>query len=150
MSYPFNLCNLFPPSASTSNSDTALTSPTVALIGNLPSSSLLHLSLSHLAQQEFDSNQSYSRLSEKARGKRKMVETEEENVESSQGEDLDELDYSAVHLRRSDETRARHVLVLTPDLVALRQELASENDSSLFSRSRDAQRTALLERITFK
>ncbi|GAA5993270.1 hypothetical protein JCM5350_004092 [Sporobolomyces pararoseus] len=150
MSASISLFDLFPPIASGSKSTHDLDSPTLAFIGNIPSSSLLHLSLYHLARQTEDDLYSSSNMSEKAKGKRRATDAELENVEGQEWEDLEDLDQPASAGGRRQEIGTRHVLILTPDLAAVRRELASENDGSLFGRSRDAHRTALLERITFK
>lgn len=44
----------------------------------------------------------------------------------------------------------RHVLILTPDRTALREALIKEKDLSLMGSTRDAQTTAVLDRVDIK
>lgn len=145
-----SLCDLFPPASSISEAPD-LKAPYLALIGKLPSSAILRFALNHLKRQE---EESYSAeriggLSEKAKGKRKQVE--EDFAEDGEGEnsDLEEGDIEKDRIGK-EKVRQRHVLVLTPNLPTLRQQLIDENDVSLFGRKRDAGRASLLDRITFK
>lgn len=152
--HPFQLSDLFPPTAHTSRPAQEVTTNTLALIGNLPSSSLLHLALNHLDHEGEDGDHTEDRSvrqSRKAKGKGKaMDEGKGEDVERTCSSDSDDADMSTLAQDTDRTGRARHVLVLTPDLAGLRTKLASENDFSLFGRTRSADRTALLQKITFK
>ncbi|GAA5896670.1 uncharacterized protein JCM6883_006975 [Sporobolomyces salmoneus] len=147
MGCTLNLQDLFPPTASTSQAQIDLQTPTIAFIGHgLPGSSLFHFALNHLAKEEETSARSNAALSEKAKGKQRAVDQESEDVEA----EFDDDGQVQGRGRRQETAKRRHVLILTSDLASLRRELVSENDSSLFGRSRDSERTALLQSITFK
>ncbi|GAA5971891.1 hypothetical protein JCM3765_000001 [Sporobolomyces pararoseus] len=150
MSIVTSLFDLFSPTASGSKPAHDLDTPTLAFIGKLPSSSLLHFSLNHLERQTDSEHYANSSISENAKGKRRAVDAEFEDVEGQEPEDLEDLEQLAGGRGILEQIENRHVLILTPDLAVLRRELALENDGSIFGRSRDAHRTALLEKITFK
>ena len=147
MSTSYNSCSLqdLLPGPSTAPN---LNTPTLALIGNLPASAVLHYALNHLERQEEESYnlERDEGLSEKAKGKRKAVEND--SAEEFEG-DIEEEEIEPGQ-RGKRKPRQRHVLVLTPDLPELRQRLINENDVSLFGRKRDAEKAKLLSRITFK
>jgi len=150
MSTSYNSCSLqdLLPGPSTAPN---LNTPTLALIGNLPASAVLHYALNHLERQE---EESYSLernegLSEKAKGKRKAFEDDFADEQEGDIGDLEEEGIGSEQ-RGQRKPRQRHVLVLTPNLPELRQRLVNENDVSLFGRKRDAEKAKMLDRITFK
>jgi hypothetical protein len=97
----------------------------VALSGALPASSLLHLALNHLRCQPA------------------LAPDDEQDSES-------ERDGAARKRRKREEEVERHVLILTPDRTALREALIKEKDLSLMGSTRDAQTTAVLDRVDIK
>ncbi|GAA6007068.1 hypothetical protein JCM11491_001495 [Sporobolomyces phaffii] len=144
--HSFSLRDLFPPTASTSGARDTLESSTLALIGNLPSSSLLHFALNHLGRQDAIQSIAEPQLSDKARGKQRAVD-------DSDPRDVERSEFAAKQQAGStlqNDTDLRHVLVLTPNLATLRRSLVAENDFTLFGQATDADRIALLQRITFK
>ncbi|GAA5831299.1 hypothetical protein JCM3766R1_003002 [Sporobolomyces carnicolor] len=147
MSHSFALADLLPPSNTSSHARVDLQPASLAVIGTgLPTSALFHLALSHLEQGRRGHQEVRSSLSEKAQGKQRALDDEEEPQDDVHSTlDLEPIDTSA-----AASSYWRHVLVMTPDIGSLRRELAAENDTSLFGRARDSARTALLQRITFK
>ncbi|GAA5942312.1 uncharacterized protein JCM15063_002967 [Sporobolomyces koalae] len=145
-----SLSDLLPPSASAnaSTSSSRIRTPTFALIGDAPSSSLFHLALNHVQGHDEDESappSSDPTLSEKAKGKQRAPDQDDPGS-NSRDEDTRTPDESERHAQELE----RHVLVLTADLAGLRQKLVAEKDLSLFGHKRDADRVRLLQHITFK
>ncbi|BGP36948.1 hypothetical protein JCM10449v2_000852 [Rhodotorula kratochvilovae] len=136
-----NLLDLFPAASTVSRAPVSLSSSSLAVVGPIPSSSLLHLALNHLHAGEDDGTEEAPApvLSAKARGKQRAVEDDAPQSEDN-AEDTDEF-YSLPRRRQ------RRVMVLTSDEGALRAELAKEGDVSLFGSRRDSQTARLLDLI---
>ncbi|GAA6056263.1 hypothetical protein JCM3770_007283 [Rhodotorula araucariae] len=133
-----DLLDLFPPAATVACAPVSLLSSSLAVLGPIPSSSLLHIALNHLRAGEAGGAEHVPpTLSAKARGKQRAVEGEP-------GQN-DEDDNAVKHLPCLGRPRQRRVLVLTPDEGALRGELAKEADVSLFGSRRDSQTARLLD-----
>ncbi|GAA6043550.1 hypothetical protein JCM8097_001217 [Rhodosporidiobolus ruineniae] len=104
----------------------------VALVGALPASSLLHLALNHLRADQ---------LSEKARGKRRAMDDET---------DFPEEEEAAHSLAAGKKDQERRVLVLTPTQDLLRDELVKEGDVSLFGSRRSGETARLLDLVDIR
>ncbi|GAA5842296.1 hypothetical protein JCM9279_005336 [Rhodotorula babjevae] len=146
-----DLLGLFPPTSTASQAPLVLPASSLALIGPLPTSSLLHLALHHLRPSDsYSEAQLHTRsLSPRARGKQRA-------------RDDDDLDLSAAADDGGDEDgcepgtgtrpvgQQRRVLILTSDEGALRDELAREGDISLFGSRRDGETIRLLDRVDIR
>ncbi|GAA5942036.1 hypothetical protein JCM10213_004368 [Rhodosporidiobolus nylandii] len=128
--------DLFPPTQSTSAAPQAVPASSVALLGPLVTSSLLHLALNHLRPEE-ERKQDVSSLSETAKGKQRV--TNEGSVEEED-----------VPLLRRKTRRERRVLILTPDRDVLREELSKESDVSLFGARRSGETARLLDLVDIR
>ncbi|GAA5968993.1 hypothetical protein JCM21900_002092 [Sporobolomyces salmonicolor] len=146
----FSLHHLFPPSPSSSQPPPGVGAASVALTGELPASSLFHLALNHLRGEQHDYHGGVDldeELGVSANAKGKLRAVEEDEGEAAQGMSDDE------RLRgrfRPTPRQKRHVLILTPDRTALRQELIDECDVSLFGCRRDVETMKLLDRVEIK
>ncbi|BGP29030.1 hypothetical protein JCM10296v2_000766 [Rhodotorula toruloides] len=138
----FDLLDLFPAASTSSAQPVAIPAASVAFIGPLPDSSLIHLALNHLRAGEapdYLSNDEEG-LSEKARGKRRDYEVEKDVEAEEQGGGPS----------RSAPKQSRRVLILTPERETLRDELARDSDVSLFGMRRDGETTRLLDMIDIR
>lgn len=138
----FDLLNLFPAASTSSAQPVALPASSLAFIGPLPDSSLIHHALNHLRAGEAPDYLSDDRegLSEKALGKRREYEVEEDLEAEEEGDGP----------LRTAPKQSRRVLILTPEREALREELAREPDVSLFGMRRDGETTRLLDMIDIR
>ncbi|GAA5941946.1 hypothetical protein JCM10213_004344 [Rhodosporidiobolus nylandii] len=132
----FSPADLFSPTQSTSAAPQAVPTSSVALLGPLPTSSLLHLALNHLRPEE-ERKQDASPLSETVKGKRRVMDEgsmEEEDV--------------PLHGRKT--RMERRVLIVTPDQDVLRDELSKESDVSLFGARRSGETARLLDLVDIR
>ncbi|GAA5892497.1 hypothetical protein JCM6882_005631 [Rhodosporidiobolus microsporus] len=129
----------FPPTASTSRAPLTLPASSIALFGPLPTSSLLHLALNHL-RAEAGQTPSTVGLSEKTCGKRRAVDDEEDFPN-------EEDDFPSPSRSSGKE---RRVLILTPDMSVLRDELSKEGDVSLFGSRRSSETARLLDLVDIR
>ncbi|BGP21824.1 AMP-binding domain-containing protein [Rhodotorula toruloides] len=138
----YDLLDLFPPASTSTAQPFALTAASLAFIGPLPDSSLIHLAVNHLRAGEPSDYLAgdVKELSEKARGKRPEYEVEEGLESEDQGRSP----------MRSAQTQLRRVLILTSEREALREELARDPDVSLFGLRRDGETTRLLDMIDIR
>lgn len=138
----FELLDLFPAASTSSAQRVALPASSLAFIGPLPDSSLIHLALNHLRAGEVPDylSDDDGGLSEKARGKRREYEVEEDVEAEEQGGGPS----------RGASKQSRRVLIVTPEREALRKELARDPDVSLFGLRRDGETTRLLDLIDIR
>ncbi|GAA5926983.1 hypothetical protein JCM3775_007096 [Rhodotorula graminis] len=144
-----DLLDLFPAASTAGQTPLVLPASCLALVGPVPSSSLLHLALNHLRQSDSDAQSPALPQSTRARGKQRARD------------DDDDLDLSAAAGDSGDEgggdlctssspAQQRRVLILTPDEAALRDELAREGDVSLFGSRRDGETVRLLDKVDIR
>ncbi|GAA6043541.1 hypothetical protein JCM8097_001213 [Rhodosporidiobolus ruineniae] len=132
--------DLFPPVGPASPAPLAMPASSVALVGALPAASLLHLALNHLRNDD-EEGSSVDQLSEKARGKRRAVDDEDDFLEEEE---------AAPSLPTGKKGQERRVLVLTPAQDLLRDELVKEGDVSLFGSRRSGETARLLDLVDIR
>ncbi|GAA5831745.1 hypothetical protein JCM11251_003865 [Rhodosporidiobolus azoricus] len=135
----FDPTDLFPRAASTSRAALTLHTSSIALFGPLPTSSLLHIALNHL-RDDNNKVRCTERLSEKTKGKKREVDEE----------DAFPAEDDEIPLPRPINGKARRVLVLTPDSTVLRDELSKEGDVSLFGARRSSETARLLDLVDIR
>lgn len=138
-----DLLDLFAPAATASHLPVVLAASSLALVGPIPSSSLLHLALNHLrqGQQHAEPRSPTQQLSERARGKQRV----RDDIESDDDEGFDEA-----ILQELGQRQERHVLILTSEEAALRSELVRECDVSLFGSRSDSETARLLDLVDIR
>ena len=144
-----DLLGLFPSTSTAGQTPLALPASSLALIGPLPSSSLLHLALNHLRATDSELHPPSRPLSARARGKQRARDDDDLDLSAAPDDSGDEHGDELGTGRRSVEQQ-RRVLVLTPDEAALRDELAREGDVSLFGSRRDAETIRLLDKVDIR
>ncbi|GAA6059107.1 hypothetical protein JCM10212_002078 [Sporobolomyces blumeae] len=152
-SHTFALADLLPPAPNVERDAASVSAASVAVFGQgLPSSSTLHFALNHLrrAQDQAHDDHANRGISEKAKGKRRAFDEDDDLHAALHDHGGDDDGNSNSISRLSRNAPERHVLVLTHDLPKFRAHLAEENDVSLFGRSVDAATSKLLDRITIK
>ncbi|GAA5862819.1 hypothetical protein JCM8547_006559 [Rhodosporidiobolus lusitaniae] len=132
----FDPRDLFPPAQSTSQSSLAVPASSVALLGPLPISSLLHISLNHLRGEEMPKSP-VSPMRERSKGKQRASDDDEKKEQD-------------LPPRPARKLKERRVLILTPDRDVLRDELSKEGDVSLLGARRSGETARLLDSVDIR
>ncbi|GAA5890140.1 hypothetical protein JCM8208_002713 [Rhodotorula glutinis] len=144
-----DLLGLFPSASTAGHAPLVLPASSLALIGPLPSSSLLHLALLHLRDTDTDQQPHDRPLSARARAKQRARGNDDDLDLSAAAGDSGDDDGDQLGTSRTL-AQPRRVLILTPDEGALRDELASEGDVSLFGSRRDGETVRLLDKVDIR